>query len=197
MNGRKFVFCEGKDDVAVIKGIVQFSRIVDLVVEEFGGRNKLRDFLRDAKLRPEFAQNRVGSIGIVRDADDDDRAAFQSVRDTLIANGFTAPETNGVVAGEPIRVGVLIIAPNAGKGMIEDLCLQSVSGNPEFACVDEYFRCVAEKSERKTFSSKARVRAWMASHTDYDLRVGIAAEKGYWPWASPAFDSLKNFLHQL
>ena len=83
--------------------------------------------------------------------------------------------------------------------MLEDLCRQSVSDRPEFLCVDDYFRCVAaEKSERKElFFKGAGPRVWMASHTDYDLRVSLAAEKGYWPWASPAFDSLKAFLRKL
>jgi hypothetical protein len=37
----------------------------------------------------------------------------------------------------------------------------------------------------------------MASHRDYDLKVGLAAEKGYWPWESMAFDLLKDFLKRL
>ena len=78
--------------------------------------------------------------------------------------------------------------------MIEDLCLLSVSNRPEFPCVDEYFQCIAQRSGRQGFSSKARVRVWMASHVDYEYYVGKAAEKGYWPWESPVFDSLKEFL---
>jgi len=68
---------------------------------------------------------------------------------------------------------------------------------PEFPRVDEYFRCVADKSDRKIFSSKAKFRVWMASHSDYELYVGEAATEGCIPWASPAFDLLKEFLRQL
>ncbi len=81
--------------------------------------------------------------------------------------------------------------------MGEDLCLNSVSNHPQFACVDDYFRCIAQKCNRNNFSSKAKVRVWMASHVDYDLRVGGAAEEGYWPWGSPVFDSMKQFLQKL
>ena len=84
-----------------------------------------------------------------------------------------------------------------GTGMLEDLCLNSVSHNPEFSCVDDYFKCVAQKSERKEFSSKARVRVWMASHADHEAYVGAAAAQGYWPWGSQVFDPLKAFLQQL
>jgi hypothetical protein len=197
MNGLKFVFCEGKDDLAVITGVAQSIGISGLEIEPISGKNKLRDFLRGVWTRPEFAQKKVAAVGIIRDADDDASAAFQSVRDSLLANGFPAPEANGAVTGETIKVGILIVGPNAGRGMLEDLCLQSVSDRPEFPCVDEFFRCVADKSGRKDFSSKAKVRAWMASHPDFEFYVGKAAEKGYWPWASPVFDSLKQFLRAL
>jgi hypothetical protein len=197
MSGWKFVFCEGKDDLAVIRCLAEFHGITGISVEELSGKDKLRSLLKAIRMRPEFAQNKVASIGVIRDADDDDRVAFESVRDALLANGFAAPENSGSVTGQPIKIGVLIIRPNAGKGMLEDLCLKSVSDRPEFDCVDEYFRCVAEKSDRKSFSSKAKVRAWLSSHTDWDLRVGLAAEKGYWPWDNPAFDTLKDFIRAL
>jgi len=38
---------------------------------------------------------------------------------------------------------------------------------------------------------------WMASHQDYELYVGKAAEKGYWQWTNPAFDGLRDFLRAL
>ena len=37
----------------------------------------------------------------------------------------------------------------------------------------------------------------MASHVDYEFYVGKAAEGGYWPWESPVFDELKQFLRAL
>ena len=193
----KFVFCEGWDDLAVITGVAGSIGLTDLRVEPFLGKGKLRSFLREVQTRPEFAQNKVAAVGIIRDADEDGDAAFQSVRDALLANGFKAPDQNGGFAVNGINIGVLIVGPKHGKGMVEDLCLSSVSNRPEFSCVEDYFRCIAEKSDRKNFSSKARIRVWMASQVDYDVRVGIAAEMGYWPWESPAFDSMKEFLRQL
>lgn len=193
----KFVFCEGGDDLAVIKGVAHSIGLPDIEVEPFQGKDKLRNFLRDVQTRPEFSRNLVTAVGIVRDADSDGGAAFQSVRDALLTNGFKAPGGNGGFAVNGIKTGILIVGPKDGKGMVEDLCLNSVSDQPEFPCVDDYFQCITQKSGRKDFSSKAKIRVWMASHVDYDLRVGIAAEKGYWPWESPVFNSLKEFLRQL
>ncbi len=193
----KFVFCEEGDDLAVITGLAGSIGLADVRIEPFLGKDKLRDFLKDVQTRPEFSRNMVSAVGIVRDADNDGNAAFQSVRDALLANGFKAPNRNGGFTVNGIKVGVLIVGPNGGQGMIEDLCLNSISDQPEFPCVDNYFRCIAQRCARKDFSSKARIRVWMASHVDYELYVGVAARKGYWPWDSPVFDSMKDFLRQL
>jgi hypothetical protein len=197
MNGLKFVFCEGGDDQAVITGVAASIGITDLRIEPFLGKDKLRNFLRVLNTRPEFAQNKVATMAIVRDADADGAAAFQSVCDALKANDFKVPATNGEFVIDGIQVGVLIVGPNGGRGMVKDLCLQAVSGSPEFPCVDDYFNCIAQKSDRKAFSSKAKVRVWMASHVDHELYVGKAAEKGYWPWESPVFDLIKEFLRKV
>ena len=65
-----------------------------------------------------------------------------------------------------------------GQGMIENLCLKSVSDQPGFPCVDSYFACIAQKSTRSAFSAKAKVRVWMASHVDFEYHVGKAAVEG-------------------
>ena len=193
----KFVFCEGKDDLAVIQGVAVSIGLINLNIEFYSGKDNLTHFLKAARLRPEFSRNQVAAVGIIRDADEDGQAAFQSVHAALLANGFNAPEKSGGVAAGEIITGVMIIGPNAGRGMIEDLCLQSVRDVPEFPCIEGYFQCVSQKSGRADFSSKAKVRAWMAAQKDHDLYVGKAAEAGYWPWQSPAFDPLKVFLNTL
>jgi hypothetical protein len=196
MNPEKFVFCEGLDDVAVVKGLAAQARIDGLRVEPYQGKDQLRDFLRKVKTRPEFSRNEVAAIAILRDADNSMKASFQSVCDALGANGFPAPEANGVFASGQPKVGVFVVGLN-GRGMIEDLCLESVSGKRAFRCVDEYFNCVRRNSDRAAFSSKAKVRVWMSSQVDFDIRVGLAAQKGYWPLENKVFEPLRVFLRQV
>jgi hypothetical protein len=191
----KFVFCEGKDDVAVVRGLASHLKL-DIQVEEYGGKNNLPLFLGSLQKRPEFAQQKVDAMAILRDANGDSTASFASVRDALQRNGFPQPKTDATFSDSALRVGVFIVGVN-GRGMIEDVCLNSVSDRPEFSCVDDYFVCIAQKSSRSNFSSKAKVRVWMASQVDYEYYVGEAAEGGYWPWENPAFDPLKNFLKAL
>jgi hypothetical protein len=109
---------------------------------------------------------------------------------------FEAPDANEDFTSSTPRVGICIVGVN-GKGMMEDLCLKSVADQAEFACVEEYFRCIAQHSTRNEFRSKAKVRVWMASHTDWEYHVGKAAEEGCWPWESPVFAALKSFLRVL
>jgi len=196
--GLKFVFCEGGDDLAVVRGVAESIGLLDFRIERFLGKDRLTEFLSDVRKRPEFVQENVASVAVVRDADEDLNAAFTSVRHSLTTNGFTpCPDHNGQIAGTSRRIGILIIGPNQGKGMIEDLCLQSVSDRPEFGCVDDYLRCIADKCDRRSFSSKGKIRIWMGSHSDHDLYVGCAAAKGYWPWENASFDPLKAFLRAL
>ena len=55
MSGSKFVFCEGKDDVSVIKCVTESIKISDLRIEGVGGEANFRDFLKAVRSRPEFA----------------------------------------------------------------------------------------------------------------------------------------------
>ena len=195
MSEMKIVFCEGKDDVAVVRGLATHLGL-NIEVEPYNGKNNLSNFLRSLSTRPDFAQQKVAAMAILRDADADSNMAFTSVRDALRKNHFAPPNADGTFSESTMRVGIFVVGVN-GQGMVEDICLKSVSDQPEFSCVDDYFTCIAQNSQRGPFSSKAKVRVWMASHVDYDARVGRAADEGYWPWESAAFDSLKNFLRAL
>jgi hypothetical protein len=191
----KFVFCEGKDDVAVVHSLALYLKLT-IQVEEYGGKDKLSLFLESLPKRPEFAQQSANAMAILRDANGNSKAAFDGVRDALHRNSFPHPNADATFSNSALRVGIFIVGVN-GRGMIEDVCLNSVSDRPEFPCVDGYFKCIDQKSTRSVFSPKAKVRVWLASHVDYDYRVGMAAKEGYWPWESAAFDPLKNFLKAL
>jgi hypothetical protein len=84
------------------------------------------------------------------------------------------------------------------KGILEDLCLASVAGENGISCVQEFFQCIRRNAKRKPKNlAKAKVCAWLASQEKSDLRLGEAAEKGYWNWDNPAFKQLKSFLGKL
>ncbi len=138
------------------------------------------------------------SIGIVYDSDDNPETAFQSVCTAIEKVGWIVPKQPLMPAGQNPKVTVMILPDANTTGMLEDVCLASVSENPAIKCVDVFFECI--RQETSVFSknlSKARVHAFLASRPEPDLRFGEATLRGYWDLESEAFNSIKNFLRML
>jgi hypothetical protein len=140
------------------------------------------------------------SIGVTRDADNDSHGAFQSVSGFLTASNLPAPASGGHLsdaeAGTP-RAGIYILPDCVNAGMLEDLCLEAVSDDLATSCVNEFLDCVVRAGRTPGNLSKARVHAWLSSQVVPDRRLGEAARAGMWPWDSPTFDALKEFLLKL
>jgi hypothetical protein len=116
----------------------------------------------------------------------------------LANNGLPVPAAARQIAADTLRVGVFLLPDNQRDGMLEDLCLDAVQTDGAMPCVTAFFRCVGQQAQRQPNPlSKARVHAWLASQVVPDLRLGEAAQKGYWPWQSPTFDALKPFILSL
>jgi hypothetical protein len=77
-----------------------------------------------------------------------------------------------------------------------------VEDQPAMKCVNEFASCVSTLpvSPKNISKSKAAVFKALtflaAQHENVD-RVGLAAQKGYWNFDSPALDELKQFLSYL
>lgn len=193
----KIVLCEGKDEVDVLAGLCAQGGISALTIREYGGRNNLGDFIEQSKKLREFANQEVESLAILMDADDNAGAAWQRMRDVVRnAFGVELPEP-GVFGGESPRIAAFVIAGEDGKGMLETVCLEAVSSRPEYECLEEYFRCLAEKTEMKTHHPKQRFHAWLASQTKELYRTGEAARREFVPYECPAFDRLREFLRSV
>lgn len=191
------VLCEGDDDAAVIKGLCSAAEITNLRIEQLGGKDRLRNHLLQLPKRTEFVTKGVDRVGIVLDADLSRASSWQKLRANVFDAFKVKLDEEGVLHGDQPRVAGMLVGGRSGQGSMEDLCLESVSNQPEYPCLSEYFQCLEEKTGRKNYRSKARFRAWMATQADFELHVGKAAEAGYLPWADPAFDQLRNFLRLL
>ncbi|MGC8878303.1 MAG: DUF3226 domain-containing protein [Anaerolineae bacterium] len=84
------------------------------------------------------------------------------------------------------------------SGMLEDLCLIAVAEHPAMSCVVQYFECLQQKGLTGPRNlSKAKTQVFLASGPEAGLRLGEAAQRGFWLWDAPAFDPLKHFLRQI
>ena len=140
----------------------------------------------------------VRCLAVARDADGDVQGTFKSVCTALRAAGLPAPETPGRFYGDNPKVGVLIISPNGDNGVLEDLCLASISEFEEIQCIDEFFQCVRERAGVVPKNpSKARIKAFLASREESVPHLGVGVEKGYFPLDSEVFEQIRAFLRAM
>jgi hypothetical protein len=187
---------EGQDEVFFFQAFLAHLGRNDVQVEQFRGKTNLSPFIH-------WLKNRAGyptllTLAVTRDADVSVASAFQSISTALSNHGLAVPPAPGQFAAGAPRVGVFVVPDNAAPGMLEDLCLSAVQTDPVMPCVNDYFQCVQNQANRlPNPMAKARVHAWLSSHLEPDLRLGEAAKKNIWPWASPAFDALRQFPQNL
>lgn len=200
INKSRVLAVEGKDEEYFFRAFIRHLSLTDIQVVPMKGKSSYRSKVEGVTKLPGFADKATG-LGLVRDADNDRNAAFQSVCDALGALGLPVPASplelercNGC------QVIVLIIAPGGREsGILEDVCLEAVESEPAMACVEQYFGCLQEELTLPSGSnlSKAKVQAYLASKPEPDRRTGIGAEKGYWRFESEAFEDVETFLGRL
>lgn len=197
---RKLLLVEGRDDEEFFGGLLRSMAIDDIQVIPVGGKHqfagKLQGLIKDADF-PEIV-----SMGIALDADDDPKATFQSICDALKQAHMPVPKkvtTKAARKGSP-EVIVMILPDVNKQGALEDLCLAAVNDDKANACVERYFNCLKEhevSGPKPNKLNKARVRVFLSSKEDPTLSLGIAAQRGYWPFDHKVFADVKTFLKSL
>ncbi|MEW6716045.1 MAG: DUF3226 domain-containing protein [Chloroflexota bacterium] len=187
---------EGREEELFFGAFIQHLRLQNIQTMPISGKEQLRRNLKALVASPGFSE--VISLGVVRDANADPGAAFQSVHDALQAVNLPAPELPLVPVGERPRVAVLILPEVGMPGMLEDLCLRAIVQDPAMLCVEQYFECLQqEELPLPDNTSKAKVQVFLASRRKAGLRLGEAAQAGYWPWEAKTFEQVKDFLQRI
>lgn len=192
---------EGKDEELFFGALIKHLGLESFQILPIGGKDKLQQSLQALAKASGFHE--VAFLGIVRDADADPEASFQSVKKALQNANLPAPEHPEVTVGEKPRVAVLILPEARERGTLEDLCLKAVEQDPAMSCVEQYFQCLdqIQRLDQKGLSpdniSKAKVQVFLASRHRAGLRLGEAAQAGHWPWDGGVFERIKGFLQQI
>ncbi len=194
----KLLIVEGVEDQKFFDALLAQIDIDDIQVLGVGGKTQIKANLGVLKDDPRFVQ-RVNSIGIVRDADDNARNAFKSIQNALKSAGLPCPRKPMDTANGPPKVNVMILPGGEQKGTLEDLCLRSAVDDQAIFCVEAYFDCLDARGVSTPARDliKAKTNVFLSSRADPTLRLGEAARKGYWPFNSPIFDNVKSFLRSL
>lgn len=192
----KLLVVEGVSEVHVFSALLRTMNLTGVQIVNAKSKDNIRNSLSAIKLHTAF--DTVTSIGIVRDADCNSRSAFQSVQSSLNSLGLPVPSRPLQTAGSELRTVILVLPHGSERGMLEDVCLESVAQDSAMRCVESYIECVLDEVEVQPRNlSKSRVHAFLSSREEADVQLGIAAEKGYWNFDHPAFDPLKNLLRVL
>ncbi|MEM7794790.1 MAG: DUF3226 domain-containing protein [Cyanobacteria bacterium P01_C01_bin.118] len=197
INQPKLLLVEGLDDHAFFKALFNHLNISDIQVQKFDGNEKLRLFLGVLINAPNFEL--VKSIGIVRDAEQNSKAAFDEICYALEEAGLAKPEHVGTMTVSSLRTGIYLL-PNleSETGMLEDLCLQMLNAEPALICVEQYFQCLrAQDIQPPRNLSKAKLTTFLASRPELRLRMAYTMNQDYWTWNHPCLDPLKEFLQAL
>jgi hypothetical protein len=161
----------------------------DIEIRNYGGISQLGLYLRTIASTLEFKE-KVKSLAIARDAEDNPTGAKQSVEAAVASAGI----------GPHVSVRIAILPDEAAAGMIETLCVRSIESDPIYDCVTGFFDCLDTKQVALPVGpvrAKHIAQVFMAAKNCPQLFPGTAAYREVWPFSSPVFDSLKQFLTSL
>ena len=144
----KLLIVEGKDEEGFFGAFLRVLALSEIQVAGIGGKTQISPNLKALVKDPDFPK--IVSLGIIRDANANPKAAFQSVRDALKAASLPIPrQLMRSAPGHP-KVAVMLLPPTGRSGDLEDLCLEAVKDEPIMNCVNQYLKCVEDLGMKKT-----------------------------------------------
>jgi hypothetical protein len=180
----RLLWVEGKDDSAVVQSLCEKHRVPEVfaVQAKKGVKDVLDNFYTE--LRAPDAER----FGLIVDANGDAQARWQSIRQTLEAEGYTelperlAPD-GMIVPGTPHRpgFGAWIMPDNGSPGALEEFAASLVpAGDALWMRAGEAVDAIPEEQRRfpAVRRSKAHVHTWLAWQERPGSPMGQAIGKG-------------------
>jgi hypothetical protein len=199
IKAEKLLLVEGNDDQGLFQKLIEGIGVDNIQVHSMEGKDNFKTpNLQSVINSPGF--RKVKSLGIVKDADECANNTFAGICTVLASLYLPVPEQPMKIINGNLKIGVLIIPPNTATGEIEDLCLSSIKEYGEIRCIDDYFDCLKQELSPDKFPknlSKAKIQAFLASREESVPHLGIAAQRGYFPFSHNIFDDIKIFLKSL
>lgn len=209
----KLLLVEGVDDENFFRALANSSDAGknDLEIKNYGGKDNLRNFIRVLPKTSGFGNVKV--LAVVRDADNDARAACQSISDSMAEIWETVPSENEPSVTSKFKrshedydqygstnfsLGLFIVpGMNCNEGELEDLILDSMADSDISECVDKHIECLESHSVNLKKPSKTKLYTNLSSRPEPGLKLGEAITHGYIDLKSKVFDEVKKFLMNL
>jgi hypothetical protein len=192
---KKVLAVEGKDEVNFFEALLKHLGIAGFEIRYVGGKDKFKKKLPALVHTSGFSDVEV--LVVVRDADDDPDAAFDSVRNVLLYQRLEPPDRIDQFSDCNPRIGVFIMPGNSDTGMLEDLCLKTVGEHPAMEYVNAFIDCVSVLNNPPKIMAKAKAQEFLAAMPEIANSVGVGAQKGYWNLDSNELDNLRSFIGTL
>lgn len=194
---KRVILVEGNDDENLVQAFLNYLGISEIDIYNCEGKCKMFPrVLHALKISSNFSK--VESLGIIRDANSSYKRTFRSVCVSLRSLGLAIPSQPLQKATGVPEISILILPHNSRTGRLEDVCLKSVQTRPEMSCVNQFFECLNSNSVQSPSDiNKAKVKAYLSSQVETVPHLGVGALKGYWPYNSVEFQSLRQFLSNL
>lgn len=201
----KLLLVEGQDEIKFFSAFLSNSNIVDIQILESKGKDQFRSELDLIMNEPQFEN--VVSIGIVRDADESQASAVESICYHLRQVGLPVPAGHcQFKSNNNMKVGIFIAPGFTDKGMLESLILESLGDHPVKIASGQYIDnlkdILAPANENCQFNfprniHKAHMHAFLAGMEKFIPSAGLAAQKGYYNLDSVVFNDIRAFLAQI
>lgn len=163
------ILVEGSHDRQVVEALLQHEAIQGAQVEETGGKLRIRDALGLVASSTEgLAQLRA--LLVMQDADQDEKAAFQRIRDAFLRAKLPSPVLPWVpLQKDALTVGAAVLPGDERPGALEDLLMASMAEDPAHDLVQPFLeaatKAVSAGGRRKSPSpfemGKARTQAFL------------------------------------
>jgi len=201
INRSKLLAVEGKDECNFFDSFFEHLGFSGIQTVNIGGKNKFRTEFPLLYGLEGFHQ--ITHLGFVRDAEmHPAQSAFDSVCGILKEYQLPYPvKINSILHDSTKSVGIFIMPDNQGTGMLENLCLESITEMPVQSCLNSFIDCFQRnqtKEEKEVFNEpKARVQAYLATRSPIANSLGMGAQKKYWNFDHYCFDGIRQFLADL
>jgi len=199
---------EGRDEVEFFKALLKYEKITSAKIQiiDINGKDKFKRNIEILSKSDGFGD--IQAIGFVRDAEKNSaNSAFESICYILKNNHIPNPKNiEEIIESHDMKVGIFIMPDNENEGMLEDLCLCSVTTDPIYECMENYLECCAPyiaknlnipKAKLQAYEAPAKIEAYLAAKHKIVDSVGLGAQKKHWDFDHSCFDKVRYFLHQL
>jgi hypothetical protein len=194
LSSPNLLLVEGKDDQAVFAALAKASGIDDLQIVDMRGKDAWRKKIAGLAAAPQFAH--VNRIALVRDADLDPNAAFQSAADALLNSHLPRPSRPLEVSDDARRRTSILILPGSGRnGALEDLLNDEISSTVFGPCFDSLVGCLAaEGFPAPRQPGKARVQAFLGVQEELAQNVTVGVRQRRFDFELPIYDQCRQLL---